>query len=157
MERHGWWKQADEVQGSQRLVFERADAIGQKVCVVLQRSSPRLYTSFPDSMSFWNYYNTFQGSRSFHWINRSFEMNDNVSLLYFDVESYSESEDLTADERNALIKQAVASSLPQKCRFIAERLSRPNKKWGWKNSWHLYTDVTLEHNAKGCMQSLIVN
>ena len=108
-------------------------------------------------MTFWNYYSTFQGPRSFYWINRSFWKKDEVSLLYFDIEWYSESEDPTANERLAIIKQAITSSLPRKCQFINERLSRPDKKWGWKNSWHIYADVTLEHNAQGCMHSLVVN
>ena len=159
VERHRWWKQAEvgEGQGPQEWAFDRADTMGHKVCIVLQRSSHRLYTSFPDTMTFWIYYSTFQGPRSFYWINRSFWKKDEVSLLYFDIEWFSESEDPTAGERLAIIKQAVTSSLPQKCRFIIDPLSRPDKKWGWKNSWHIYTDVTLEHNAEGCMKTLVVN
>ena len=75
--------------------------------------------------------------------------------MHFDIEWYSESEDPTAGERLAMIKQAITSSLARKCQFITEMLSRQDPKWVWKNSWHLYTDVTLEHNAKACMESLV--
>ena len=80
-----------------------------------------------------------------------------MSVLYFDIEWYSETEDPTAEERLAIIKKAITACLPRKCQIIGERLSRPDPKSGWKNSWHLYTDVTFQHNAQGCMRAFVHN
>ena len=76
--------------------------------------------------------------------------------LYFDIEWYSESEDHSEGERLAMIKDAIKTCLPRPCQITEEPLSRPHPKYGWKNSWQLYTDVSLEHNADGCMKPFVI-
>ena len=157
IEGHTYWHQAAGGLGPQKWVFNKADEKGHKVCVMLQRSSRRHYASFDNIETFWAYYRSFQGPRSFYWINRSYELEGEMSILYLDIEWYSETEDPSAEERLAIIKNALQTCLPRPCQITEERLSRPHYKYGWKNSWHFYTDVFLEHNAKGCMKSFVVN
>ena len=132
-----------------------------KVCVELEWNRKRIFSSFPDAPTFWKYYVTFKGRRCFYWINRSFEQPAESSLLYFDVEWFSATttNDPTTAERVRILKNAINACLPKPCSFQEERLCRLCPKGGkhWYNSWHLYTNVTLEHNAKGCMKPFVKN
>ena len=71
IEGHTYWHQAPGGPGAQKWIFGKADEKGHKVCVVLRRSSRRHYSSFDNIKTFWVYYRSFQGPRSFYWINRS--------------------------------------------------------------------------------------
>ena len=133
IEGHTYWHQAAGGLGPQKWVFNMADEKGHKVCVMLQRSSRRHYASFDNIETFWAYYRSFQGPRSFYWINRSYELEGETSILYLDIEWYSETEDPSAEERLAIIKNALQTCLPRPCQITEERLSRPNSKYGWEN------------------------
>ena len=41
--------------------------------------------------------------------------------------------------------------------FHEERRSRQNPEHGWKNSFHLNTDLLFEHNSQGCMKEFVKN
>ena len=156
---HSFWQMKPKGKRVQKWVLQRADSRNHKVCVALEWNGKRIFTSFPDAPTFWKYYASFKGRRCFYWINRSFELPTETSLLYFDVEWYSAttSDDPTTGERLRILKNAVNACLPKPCSFQTENLCRPCPKGGkhWYNSWHLYTDVTLEHNAKGCMKPFV--
>ena len=161
IEGHSLWKMKPNGKKVQEWMFQRADARNHKVCVELEWNRKRIFSSFPDAPTFWKYYVTFKGRRCFYWINRSFEQPAESSLLYFDVEWYSATttNDPTTAERVRILKNAINACLPKPCSFQEERLCRPCPKGGkhWYNSWHLYTNVTLEHNAKGCMKPFVKN
>ena len=71
IEGHTYWHQAKGGSSPQEWVFKKADEQGHKVCIVLQGQSRRYYASFTNVQAFWAYYRSFQGPRSFYWINRS--------------------------------------------------------------------------------------
>ena len=139
----------------QQFVYDHADGLHHRVCIVLEHYSRRLYTSFSDAGEFWNYYSTFRGKRCFYWINRSYEKTWEASLLHLDIEWYTNSRDTQTAHKLLTICKAVNAALPCEVEILREDLSRdisPNK---FKNSFHLYAMVTLSHNAKTCMQPFV--
>ena len=90
-------------------------------------------------------------------INRSYEIKEEASILHFDVEWFTQNEDNSAPERLSIIKSAVAVIARNPITFHEERLSRQHLEHGWKNSFHLYTDLLFEHNAQGCMREFVEN
>ena len=54
-----------------------------------------------------------------------------------------------------LICQTIQIALSRKVSMIKENLSRKTPEDEWKNSWHLYADVTMKHNAEGCMKDFV--
>ena len=147
IESHSFWKMKPNRKGVQEWVFKTADSRNHKVCVALEWNRKRIFSFFPDAPTFRKYYASFQPTET--------------SLLYFDVEWYSATtwDDPTSGERQRILKNAINACLPKPCSFQEERLCRPCPKGGkhWYNSWHLYTNVTLEHNAKGCMKPFVKN
>ena len=152
----GWpfWFSRKKGSGPQRFVFRRADTLGHRVCVVLENGR-RLYTSFADVHHFWSYYSRFQGKRCFYWLNRSFEVKDENSLLHFDVEWYTPVCDPKASEKLNTICDAINRALPSPVKILHENLSRTALDNSFKNSFHLYALVTLEHNAQNCMRDFV--
>ena len=100
---------------------------------------------------------SFQGKRCFYWLNRSFEVPNENSLLHFDVEWYTPLRDPKAAEKLDRICNIVNSALPSPVKILRENLSRSVPDNSFKNSYHLYALVTLEHNAQGCMKSFVTN
>ena len=141
--------------GLQKFVFARADKMHHRVCVVLEYWGRRLYGSFADAGAFWQYYSTFKGKRCFYWINRSFELQEEVSLLHLDVEWLTDQPDPLAEQKLNTICEAVQASLPMTVEILREDLSRRKFQSRWKNSFHLYPMVTLEHNSENCMRTFV--
>ena len=157
IQKHTFWRATAKSCSVQRWTFDIARNRKHKVCVVLLWQKCRLYGSFTNTLAFWEYYSNFQERRCFYWINRSFQVKEEATILHFDIEWFTKEEDTTAPERLCLIKTAVAtlSSIP--ISFREEKLSRWHHKHGWKNSFHLYTDLLFEHNAQGCMRDFVWN
>ena len=82
---HTFWGAPGKRVGIQRYVLSRADTLSHKVCVILEYHGRRLYSSFQDRFTFWQYYSSFQGDRCFYWINRSFECPKESTLLHLDI------------------------------------------------------------------------
>ena len=125
------------------------------MCIVLLWGKSRLYSSFTNFHKFWNYYTHFKGRRCFYWINRSFEITEEKSILHFDIEWFTKEEDPNTTEKLQLIKTAVVALTSNTIIFHEEQLSRPHHENGWKNSFHIYTDLLFEHNAEGCMRDFV--
>ena len=124
IEWHPFWFSKQKESGPQRFVFKRADNLGHRVCVVLENRGRRLYGSFRDAEHFWAYYSKFEGKRCFYWINRSFEVSTESSLLHFDLEWYTPSRDPTANEKVDAICSVINSNLPTPVKILREDLSR---------------------------------
>ena len=97
IEGYPFWLSKESGSGLQLFVLKRADHLGHRVCVVLESFGRRLYSSFINVQHFWWYYSNFKGRRCFYWINRSFEVSNENSLLHFDVEWYTPLRDLQAN------------------------------------------------------------
>ena len=138
-------------------VFDIASTRNHKACIVLLWQKSRLYGSFTNAEAFWKYNSRFQDRRCFYLINRSYEIKEEASILHFDVEWFTQDEDNSAPERLSIIKSAVAVIARNPITFHEERLSRQHLEHGWKNSFHLYTDLLFEHNAQGCMREFVEN
>ena len=110
--------------GLQKFVLDRADSPQHRVCVVLEYWGRRLYCSFATPTTLWKYYSTFKGKRCFYWINRSFELQEEASLLHLDVEWTTERPDPLAQEKLNTICAAVQASLPNNVEILREGLSR---------------------------------
>ena len=93
----------------------------------------------------------------FYWINRSFEVPTESSLLHFDLEWYTPSRDPTAHEKVDAICSVINSNLPTPVKILREDLSRTAPEDSWYNSFHLYALVTLDHNAQGCTRHFVIN
>ena len=124
---------------------------------MLENYGRRLYSSFTDAQNFWAYYSRFQGKRCFYWINRSFKVPIESSLLHFDLEWYTPLRDPKASEKLDTICTAINCALPSPVRILRENLSRVVPNNLFYNSYHLYALVTLEHNAQGCMRTFVIN
>ena len=157
IEWHPFWYSKKKGSGPQRFVFRRADNLRHRVCIVLENYGRRLYSSFTDAQNFWAYYSRFQGKRCFYWINRSFKVPSESSLLHFDLEWYTPLRDPKASEKLDTICTAINCALPSPVRILRENLSRIAPNNLFYNSYHLYALVTLEHNAQGCMKTFVIN
>ena len=157
IQQHTFWRATKTSRPVQQWTFDIADKHGHKVCVVLLWEKSRLYGSFPDVKRFLADYSNFQGRRCFYWINRSYEIKEELSILHFDVEWYTMKQDLTAAGRLLEIQKVIHETFGDHITIFEEQLSRPHQDKGWKNSFHLYTDLLLEHNADGCMRQLVKN
>ena len=152
---HKYWFSKQKGSGLQQFVFNQADKLKHGVFVVLQHLDRRLFTSFSDAAIFWDYYSKFKGKRCFYWINRSFEMSKESSLLHFDIEWWTDSRDTHAKAKLFAIRKSFNTALPQNVQILEEDLSRRLSTAKWKNSFHLYAMITLKHNADGCMRPLV--
>ena len=112
---------------------------------------------FLNCFKFWQYYSSFKGDRCFYWINRSVECPSESALLHLDIEWHSPTCDPTASEKLDFICRTIWTALSRHVPLIKENLSRRTPRNGWKNSWHIYADVTMEHNAEGCMKDFVQN
>ena len=56
-----FWLSKKRGSGLQQFVFNRADKLDHRVCVVLEHFGRRLYTSFSKTADFWKYYSEFKG------------------------------------------------------------------------------------------------
>ena len=155
VEGYKFWVSKKSGSGLQQFVFDRADKLKHRVCVVLEHYGRRLYTSFSDAGVFWDYYAHFKGKRCFYWINRSFELSRESSLLHLDLEWYTDSRDTQVKAKLQAIRKAINAALPHNVEILEEDLSRRIPTGKWKNSFHLYAMVTLSHNAGGCMRPLV--
>ena len=86
VQRHSFWRATPTSCPVQEWIFNIADSEHHKVCIVLLWGKSRLYGSFPDAESFWTYYSNFKARRCFYWINRSYEVGEEASILPFDIE-----------------------------------------------------------------------
>ena len=148
IEGYPFWYSKAKNSGPQKFVFQRADTIDHRVCIVLENWGRRLYSSFANVQHFWSYYSSFKGERCFYWLNRSFELPNESSLLHFDVEWYTPTFDPKASEKLNCICNAINSALPSPVRILREKLSRNIHNSLFKNSYHLYPLITFEHKAK---------
>ena len=94
-----YWLSKKRGSGLQQFVLDCTVNAKHRVCVVLQSHGRRLYTSFVDAGHFWNYYVSFKGKRCFYWINRSFGISKEVSLLHLDIEWYTQCQDPDAERK----------------------------------------------------------
>ena len=154
---HTFWRANKKSCPVQKWTFDIADKCNHRVCTVLLWQKSRLYGSFQSAESFWDFYSQFQGRRCFYWINRSSQIKREASILHFDIEWYTKVEDPKATEKIKKIKGAIAVATPTNTSMLGECLSRPHQENGWKNSFHIYTDFLLEHNADGCMRQWVKN
>ena len=152
---HMFWGSSRKRGGLQRYVLARADTLRHNVCVILEDHDRRLYGSFQDRFQFWRYYSSFKGDRCFYWINRSFECQRETTLLHLDISWCSSTCDPAAKQKLDLISETIWAALSRKVPLIKENLSRWTHKSRWKNSWHIYADVTMKHNAEGCMKDFV--
>ena len=83
---------------------------------MLQRSNSRHYASFANIETFWAYYMSFQGPGSFYWINTSYELEAEMSILYLDIEWFSKTKDPSAREILTIMKDTVNKCLPRPCK-----------------------------------------
>ena len=137
IQKHTYWRATKKSCSVQKWTFDIAEKRNHKVCIILLWGTSRLYSSFPNAHEFWNYYSRFQGRRCFYWINRSYEIDEETSILHFDIEWYTKKEDPSALEKLRLIKTATMALTNKTISFHEERHSRPHQKWGWKNSSHI--------------------
>ena len=155
IDRHPWWLSKKKGSGLQQFVFNRADRANHRVCIVLQSHGRRLYSSFPDAIHFWNYYAAFKGKRCFYWINRSFVIPGEVSLLHLDIEWWSQKRDTLAEKKITAICSAINEALPKPVAILKDNLSRKVSQNKFKNYWHLYPQITMAHNAQGCIHRFV--
>jgi hypothetical protein len=139
----------------QATAFAHGKERNHTVYIVLEHDRHRLYSSFLNADAFWVYYNAFPGPRCFYWINRSFEVSSESSLLYLDLEWYTHGPDPEAEDKVDAISRAVTSCLPKSCEVLREGLSRTLDDGWYKNSFHLYPQVTFQHNGQSCMRDFV--
>ena len=133
---HKFWCSKRKRSGLQQFVFSRADKLEHRVCVVLEHYGRRLYTSFADVSVFWDYYSAYRGKRCFYWINRSFEVSREASLLHFDLEWYTDLQDTQVAAKLLAVRNAINTALPRKVKILEEDLSRRLPIGKFKNSFH---------------------
>ena len=154
MQGHLFWGPSNNTSGLRDFVLTRADNLRHCVCVILEHQGQRLYSSFQDRFHFWEYYSSYKGTRCFYWINRSFKRKQETALLHFNIEWYSPTTDLNANKID-MICNTIQTAIARKVPLIKENLSRQLPEDEWKNSWHIYADVTMMHNAEGCMKDFV--
>ena len=86
IQKHTFWRATPKSCSVQWWTFDIARNRKHKVCVVLLWQNSRLFGSFANAVAFWEYYSSFQGRRCFYWINRSYEIKEETSILHFDIE-----------------------------------------------------------------------
>ena len=134
--------------GFQQFIFNRAERLKHRACVVLQHHGRRLYTTFASAGVFWDYLK----ERYFYWINRSCELSKEASLLHFDLEWYTDVRDPKIAPKLIAIRSAINAALPHAVEILQEDRSRSLLSGKYKNSFHLYALITLSHNGGGCMR-----
>ena len=117
--------------------------------MVLEYYKRRLYSSFSNASTFWDYYSEFKGKRCFYWINRSYELPKEMSLLHLDIEWYTSTRDVQGAAKILSIREAIISALPLPVGIFEEDLSLGTCTGKYKNSFHLYPVQTLSHYYDG--------
>ena len=134
MQEHLFWGPLENTKGQRHSVISRADSLGHRVCVILEHQGQRMYSSFRDRFQFWEYYKSYKGDRCFYWINRSFKLQKESSLLHFDIEWFSQTYNPKAHNKINLICNTIQTALARKVPLIKENLSREIPEKGSKNS-----------------------
>lgn len=72
--------------GVMQLMFNLADEQQHRVFICLDLAGNRTFASFPDIDNFLDFYLSYKGPRTFYYINRSYFIKSESSILYMDLE-----------------------------------------------------------------------
>ena len=140
--------------GQQQFVFDRADKPITVFVLFFKAMADHSIAPFHTLFIFGSIMPTSKRRRCFYWINRSFEVSREVSLLHL---WYSQCQDPLSKSTIATICSAINEALPKPVKILKETLCRRISKTRYKTSWNLYPQVTFTHNAIGCMIDLVRN